>query len=275
VSLSWAGRRLWFEGPWHGAYRAFGASVLMALGGVWLTALAWDRSLPVPWWAAAAVWAIWMLSVPVAAWAHLHYRQHHVRLGPFKLIWKVSRRDFVKACSRSLAWAGVVALGAAGLNAMVLAGLLLKARVAGQAGVSMQALGVMAALSVVVMLALVWPHAQARLTNLVWSKTGNRHLRFRSEIRPEAYVKQFIKNAIRLVLTGGLYWPWAVVNLRRQRMQSLQVWSRVDAEVLLAHWPTHHNDTAPVAVPPVSVMPSEGPTASSLVATSGLHQVRA
>ena len=104
-----------------------------------------------------------------------------------------------------------------------------------------------------VWLLLVWAHVQGQLARLVWNKTGNRHVRFQSHLKVTSYVALFAKNGLRLVLTAGLYWPWAVVNLRRMRMQTLQVWSRVEPEVLLAHWSPRQSEGAPEAIAPESV----------------------
>ncbi|MEY4427315.1 MAG: hypothetical protein RLZZ182_4 [Pseudomonadota bacterium] len=274
-AVTWAGRRLWFEGAWHGVYRALGGSLLLALGGVWLTALAWDRSLPVPWWAAAGAWAAWMVSMPFGLWAHLKYRQEHLRLGPFQMLWKVNRADFMQVVARTLAWSAMVGTVLAGVGAFALALMLVWARMRGTGGVSAGALSALGGVLALAWLVAVVPFARARATNLIWSKTGNRHMRLRSEIPVRAHTLLSLKLALRLLLTAGLYWPWAVVVLRRARMQSMQVWSRVDVDVLLAHWPTWQGDTAPVAVSPVSVMSDEAPSASTLQQHSGLHRVRA
>jgi uncharacterized membrane protein YjgN (DUF898 family) len=277
-AVTWAGRRLWFEGAWHGVYRALGASVLLAVAGVWLTALAWDRSLPVPWWGAAGAWAAWMVSMPFGIWAHMKYRQEHLRLGPFQMVWKVSRADFVHLLARTAAWAALVAAVLVGVGALVLAALLMWARWRGQGGVSAGALSALGGSLLLAWLVAVVPFARARASNLVWSKTGNRHLRLRSEVRVRRHTVLSLKMALRLLLTAGLYWPWAVVVLRRARMQSLQVWSRVDVDVLLAHWPTWQGETAPVAISPVSVMQDEAvpsDSASTLQQFSSPHRVRA
>lgn len=94
----------------------------------------------------------------------------------------------------------------------------------------------MLALLSAAVLAAVVPYVQARLQNLVWSKTGNRSLRFRSRLSVQGYVLLQLRHALLLVLTLGFYWPWAVVASRRMRTEALTVWARVDTEVLKAHW---------------------------------------
>ncbi len=275
AALTWAGRRLWFEGELQGVYRAWSGSLLLALAGVWLTAVAWDPSMVVPWWWAATCWFAWVLTAPLAAWALLKYRQQHVRLGPFQLLWKVSRTEYVRACASSFSWGTGVLLVVGGVLFVVFALVLMRARMMGQSALPARTLWAMVGVWIFVTAGLVWPHVHAQMTNLVWNKTGNRHLRFRSSLSPRGYTTQFFKNALRMLVTFGLYWPWAVVNLRRQRMQALQVWSRVDRDVLLAHWPTHTHDQAPDAVSPVSVLTPEPSSASPLVAAQGLQRIRA
>jgi uncharacterized membrane protein YjgN (DUF898 family) len=255
ASVMWAGRRFWFDGHWQGMYRAFSASVMVAVAGVWLGAMAWQDARPVWWMAAVACWAVWVLSAPLAVWAYLQFRQQHLRLGPLQLLWKVPRSALWRWLGRTAAWAALVGLGLAGVASLVLAAGLVWARTMGSRGLPGGVVWVGAGLCVLALAAAVWPHAQAHLINLVWNKTGNRHLRFRSQIKVSAYVQVYAKNALRLVLTLGLYWPWAVVNLRRMRMHSLQVWSRVEPEVLLAHWSARQTEAAPLPVSPVSVMP--------------------
>lgn len=253
ASVMWAGRRLWFEGPWQGVYQSLFPSSLVAVAGVWLSALTWSQDRPVWWWAAPACWALWILTAPLAVWAYLRFRQQHVRLGPLQLLWKVGLRDFWGAMASSVGWAGVVSVVLLGLSAMALGALLIVVRTAGlslpSSRVGLAAVGVLAGL----WLLLVWPHVQGQLVRLVWNKTGNRHLRFQSYLKVSSYVSLFAKNGLRLLLTGGLYWPWAVVNLRRMRTQTLQVWSRVEPEVLLAHWSPRQSEGAPEAVSPESV----------------------
>jgi uncharacterized membrane protein YjgN (DUF898 family) len=255
ASVMWAGRRFWFDGHWQGMYRAFLGSVTVAMAGGWLSVLAWREARPMWGWAAVLCWALWVMTAPWAAWAYLQFRQQHLRLGPLQLLWKVPHSALLRWAGRTLAWSALVALGVAGVAALGLAGALVWSRAMGGQGLPSRWVWAGGLAGLALLTTLVWPYAQAHLINLVWNKTGNRHLRFRSQIKVPAYVQMYGKNALRLLVTLGLYWPWAVVNLRRMRMQSLQVWSRVEPEVLLAHWSSRQSEAAPLAVSPVSVMP--------------------
>ena len=230
-AVTWAGRSLWFDGPWSDLYRVSGMPLVLFLGGSWAMALASHQGLAHAGGVAAALLGLGLLCLPLTAWAFYRYRQQHIRLGPLRLRWKASRRDLWLTLGRSAAWAGMWAVLALCGMAVVLAawgswqGTLHRQAVAG-------ALGVAAA----VVLTLWVAELDAALLDAVWNHTGNRHLRFRTDLKRSAYARLFGRNALRVALTLGLYWPWAVVSVRRMRWQAMSVWSRVDAEVLMAYW---------------------------------------
>jgi len=230
ASLTWAGCHFRFDGPWPGLYRAVAASLVLGLLAVWAGVLAWQLALPGGWAWSGLLALMTLLSLPVAAWRFFSYRQPHIRLGPLRLTWKGSRAAMVQLTLNLMAavlWVGLagagVALGALG------AWRLLTGEPAAAAAPWLGALLVLALWSVVV------PLAEARLLNLVWNKTGNRHLRTRSRVHVPTYVRLYAGNLWRTVFTLGAYWPWAVVSLRALRMRSMAVWSRVDPDVLIAH----------------------------------------
>ncbi len=232
--ISWGGRRLSFEGQFAAVY---GALLLPLLGVVvmaWLAVGATGFQHPL-WWASLGfVSGVWLLGVPLFLWAYFRYRQHRVRLGPMRLLWKASQLAMLMLWARTAAWSVLVSVFLAGVGAVVLAVMLWAHWSTGH--------GVLLSLTVVlsaVMVAAVLPYVQARLQNLVWSKTGNRSLRFRSRLSVSGYVALQVRHAVLLLLTLGLYWPWAVVASRRMRTQAMVVWARVDPDVLKSHWPTY------------------------------------
>lgn len=232
--ISWDRRRLAFVGPCQGVYRALWAP--LAASGVlaWalLGVLAWHR--PATWLAWGMLAALWLMAVPAFATAWLLYRQRHVRIGPLSLVWQADRPAVYRLALRTLVWAGLASMVVLGASAMGVGAVrLLKGQLNAANLSALVALGTMLAL------AAVWPYAQARLQNLVWSKTGCRHLRFRSRLSVSDYVLLQLRHLLFLGLTGGLYWPWAVVASRRMRTEALTVWTRVDADVLKSRWPTH------------------------------------
>lgn len=248
-SLSWADRRLWFDGPWHGIYRAIALPLLAGLAAIWCTALGLkfdDKA----WLSAAGVLgAVWLLTCPLAVWAFLHYRQHHLRLGPLRLRWKASRGDIGLELLRVLGWAALM-LVTAGVCATWSA--FAWQRWGGALPTGAGLVLVCAVVAVATCAAL--PYAQARLSRAIWNTTGNRHLRVRNNLSVSGYVRLYMGNVLRLVSTLGLYWPWAAVALWGRRAHSLTLVSRVEPEVLLSYWSPRQSDAPPTLMssPPQS-----------------------
>lgn len=234
--ISWAGRRLSFDGGCAGVYGSLWPPLLGGGFLAWalMAVVAWCQ--PAGWLAWALAVGLWLLAVPTFLAVWLLYRQGHLRLGPLGLHWQADRPALRLAWGRTLFWAFLVSSFMLGLGACVVGVVVLRQGHLSVPGVSLT-VGVCAA----VMAAVVGANAQARLQNLVWRRTGCRHLRFRSQLSVSRYVALQVRNLFCLVLTAGLYWPWAVVASRRLRCEALMVWTRVDADVLKAHWPTHES----------------------------------
>jgi hypothetical protein len=229
--LSWARRRLGFAGRSRDVYRAVWPLLAGGLGLLWAGAAAWHWGQPLLWCAWGLGAATWLMCLPLATWGWLRWRQRQLRLGPWALWWTAPREGLVSVFWRTVVWLSLAGVFTAGL-------LLMGMGVVRWCGIS-PGPGVHALLAVP---ALLWAVAvrayiQARLQNLVWGKTGNRHVRFQSRLDVSAYVALQCRHALLLLCTAGLYWPWARLGAHRMRMQAITVWSRVEAEQLLAHWP--------------------------------------
>jgi uncharacterized membrane protein YjgN (DUF898 family) len=232
--ISWAHRRLSFDGLCQDVYRAMWAPLAGGCALAWLlmAAVIWHR--PGGWLAWGVVMALWLLAMPSFVWTWFRFRQHQLRVGPVKLVWKAAPSAVQMLFLRTLVWTMLTTVMSLGVAAVALA-LVLMAQ--GRLSLTSKAAVGMGALALVCM--AVRPYAQARLQNLVWSQTGNRYLRVRSKLSVSALVAQQCRHAGLLLITLGLYWPWAVVATRRLRTDALMVWSRVDADILKANWPTH------------------------------------
>ena len=232
--ISWAHRRLAFDAACQDVYRAMWAPLAGGGALAWLLMAVVIVRNPVGWVAWGAAAGLWLLAMPAFVWTWYLFRQRQLRLGPLHLWWKASRPAVLMMFVRTLAWATLATAFSAGLAAVGVAALLVargRLTFTGKLGIALAML--------MLVCAAVQPYAQARLQNLVWNQSGNRYLRFRSKLSVSAYVALQCKHALLLVLTLGLYWPWAVIATRRMRAQALTVWSRVDADVLKAHWPPH------------------------------------
>jgi uncharacterized membrane protein YjgN (DUF898 family) len=232
-AITWAGRRLSFDGPWLGIYKATLVPILLGLTALWALVMAAHGSIPKEGWVLCGLLGmLWLLHSPLGSWNYFNYRQTHIVMGPLRLLWKAPRVALWGAFGRTAAWALLAGLLVLGLGLLMLSAWLMLHR-----GITAKVLLTGAVLPAGLMATLVWPYLRARLMNAVWNKTGNRYLRFRSQMPVNAHVRLHAANMLRLVLSLGLYWPWAVVSVRRQCMVAIQVHSRVDPEVLLAHWP--------------------------------------
>jgi uncharacterized membrane protein YjgN (DUF898 family) len=63
----------------------------------------------------------------------------------------------------------------------------------------------------------------ARLQRLVWSHTRFGEVRFGSTIHATTLLGLLTRNLLLVVLTAGLYWPFAAVAIARYRVQSITV----------------------------------------------------
>jgi uncharacterized membrane protein YjgN (DUF898 family) len=237
--ISWGRQRLAFDARCQDVYRAMWAPLAGGGALAWLLMAAAIVSRPAGWLGWVLALALWLLALPTFVWAWFRFRQTHVRLGPLRLVWQGTRPAVQMVLVRTLVWAMLTSVVSAGLGAVVLAAVL---RLRGQVQAAEQV--TLALVCLLAVGAAVLPYAQARLQNLVWNKSGNRYLRFRSKLSVSGYVALQCRQALLVVLTLGLYWPWAVVASRRMRSHALQVCARVDADVLKAHWPAHKRSDA-------------------------------
>lgn len=72
----------------------------------------------------------------------------------------------------------------------------------------------------------------ARMQNLLWSRTGNRYFRFKSELSARRFMGLQFKNYFLIILTMGLYWPFAVVATKRMQIEAVDLKARIDLSTL-------------------------------------------
>ncbi|TAK92266.1 MAG: DUF898 family protein, partial [Aquabacterium sp.] len=89
--LSWAHRRVAFDGACQQVYRAMWAPLFG--GGVvaWLLMAAIAVRHPGNWIAWGGALALWLLAMPAFVWTWYVFRQRHLRLGPLHLLWKATK----------------------------------------------------------------------------------------------------------------------------------------------------------------------------------------
>jgi uncharacterized membrane protein YjgN (DUF898 family) len=86
----------------------------------------------------------------------------------------------------------------------------------------------------VVVLSFVGAFVGARLQNIVWNGTRSQHVSFASGLAVGALAKLTLKNWLLIVLTLGLYLPFAAVAMARLRLQAMSVGFATDPDVLVS-----------------------------------------
>lgn len=231
--MSWGRRPLALQARVRDVYRALGPPLGAAIALMWLAwALHLWRAPVIAWvgWALAVL--VWVASVPLWGWKLLRLRQTHARLGPLRLRWQAPRQAIWELTARSLSQSVLVAAFGLGAWAVVVS-------------VARAAWGGLPVEWVVGGLAMVLAHVvlcmgfglRARLHWLTWQHTGNRSVR--SRCRKSALDRGGVhaRQAALVLVTGGIYWPWAQVATWRACAQATVIRSRVGVRTLTRHWP--------------------------------------
>ncbi|KNZ34439.1 MAG: hypothetical protein AD742_02030 [Methylibium sp. NZG] len=250
ANTSWRGLRFRFMGTVAGAYKAM--LPLFVPGGLMLAALVGvPDELEPPMWYSAFVGVVTLASLLVLPWLWFklkHYQHQNYALGPLQTELRTGVWAFYKVFLKTAGvFLGVVAV-IVGLM-FVLGGLGLAS--VGMPGRSGAGLG--AAILASVLIGLVGllaiqivprPYFTSRMQNLLWSRTGNQSMRFRSKLRFRPLLMLTLKNWVLMLLTLGLYWPFAIVAVTRMRLEAVTVVTRVDPADLLEHARTNEGEAA-------------------------------
>jgi uncharacterized membrane protein YjgN (DUF898 family) len=113
---------------------------------------------------------------------------------------------------------------------------------AGSPGAGLVAAIGIASLAYVLLPLIVVPFATVGLQNLVWANTRSRNTRFRSELRYGALFKVNALNWLLIIVTLGLYWPFAQVRLARTRLDAMALQVKGDVDSWLARAEARRND---------------------------------
>ncbi len=212
ANSSWRGLRFGFDVPRAEVYRVCVPLLLIWTSGSVLAALGVEGG------ALIAAGLVFVLAMP---WAHARLKQlqhSHARFGDQGFSFEPAATPFYGLYAK-----GLVLLIVGGMLAALMAGLV--ASIVG--GGTRQAMGVstivMTLMIVLVIWLLTWPYFAARQQQIVWSHTHWGGVRFRGEMRGGTLWLLVLKQTVLVLLTAGLYWPFAAVALARYRVTSLVV----------------------------------------------------
>jgi uncharacterized membrane protein YjgN (DUF898 family) len=256
ANTGWRGLRLGFGGTRGQAYRALLPGfalglVVLVVGAISQVGLA-DAPKGKPpvlgaaTWAAASLPLLMLLALPWLLWLMRRYQHHHYILGaertqfsaPLKSFYGLGLRAFALSLLALLPMTAVV------FGFSFLAG----AMGAGKPSPNNQAMvffyGLAAGLiALAVFQMLVRPYITSRTQNLVWNHTHSQHLRFESQLRLRSLMGLTMKNWLLMIVTLGLYLPFAMVATARLRLGAVTVLSSMDPDALMAQ-PGQAHDAA-------------------------------
>jgi uncharacterized membrane protein YjgN (DUF898 family) len=237
ANTGWRGLRFRFTGARSGAYKVMLpwlaiALVFIATGFVFAPepghkpdpGQAWIGLLPL---------ALFVF-LPALLWLLRKYQHDHYALGEERAGFSVRMGSFYGVFTIA-ALMGIGILLAIGLVAAVALPAVFGGMRRGGLGLGNIVLVVLCvALVYVVLLALVGAYVGARLQNLVWNGTRSRHIGFASALGIGALARLSIRNWLLILLTLGLYFPFAAVAMARLKLEAVNVEFALDPDALVA-----------------------------------------
>jgi len=247
ANTGWRGLRLHFTGSRGGAYRAlapgFALALVLVAGTALLPAEGVEPGTPAQalgpgFWLVGLLPLLMALATPALLWLMRRYQQGHLALGAEETRFEVGMGRFYGLGLRVL---GLTMLAAfvAGLLAALLAfgsGMGGNAGGAGEPPSVANLLFMLVPVLVVfvVFQAAIGPYFISRLQNLVWNGTRSAHLRFESALRFRALAALTLRNWLLIVITLGLYFPFAAIATARLRLQAVALVSTLHPDALFS-----------------------------------------
>ncbi len=224
-NTSWRGLRLHFTGDVAGAYAAVLPPLLLtvvplALGGALGEPNANGRGIKLPAGFDAGIGAailIFVVTLPYFIWRLKRYQHSNYACGELRTEFRAGVGSFYGIALRTI---GVAILGGV---IMAAGGALFPSLVKAGGAVAVLFGALLVVFAVIFFNAFLKAYVQLSLQNLVWTRTGNRSLRFRSDLQLNRYVGVQVKNFVLIFLTLGFYWPFAVVATMRARTEAVSL----------------------------------------------------
>lgn len=171
-----------------------------------------------------------MLALPYFFWRFKKYQHGNIRYGQEQMEFRATAADYYRLGGQGLA--GTLIAGAV-VGAVVVVMYLWGVR-GGRHSLAAAFVVVPLLLTVLAVLGVTafksW--MQVQMFNLQWSRTGNNHLRLKAELPFRPYLFLQIRNYLLILVTLGLYWPFAVVATKRMALESMVLRSRIALDSL-------------------------------------------
>jgi uncharacterized membrane protein YjgN (DUF898 family) len=186
-----------------------------------------------------------LMAIPYFFWRLKRYQHNHYAWGPMQSEYRSEVGATYKVFGLTLLVVLLIAVVFVG------AAYLLMPSTVGSTRSWPRNLGLMAGLLIplffVFMVAInIVPRAYfiASMQNLLWSRTGNEHFRFKSDLSIGKFIGLQFKNWLLIVITLGLYWPFAVVATTRMQIEAMALKTRISLDALTSAARARENDAA-------------------------------
>lgn len=248
---SWRGLRFAFAGDTASTYRAllpgFGALILVLAASAALVPTPMPEGMaprpPSGFKIVVFVLAMALLAglLPLTLWLLKRWQHDHYQYASVRTRFTAAASAFYKLGGKAL---GLVLLITLALGIAVAA-----VGFGGGAGRARPLAALAVTLLLVVglygmLLFVLQPYLVSRLQNLIWNATESRSVGFRSTLRFGALARLMLLNGLLVLLTLGLYWPFAAIATARLRLQSVSVLARGDLDALVARGGRRSDDAA-------------------------------
>lgn len=237
ANTSWRGLRFQFTGTLPGIYKVFGKPMLgmVILGAVAGALMATKNTFGIIL-GVITLFGIYAL-LPYAYYCLKRYQHEHYAYAQLQTEFRATFGEVFKVFLKT-AGVGLGMLVIGGVLASLLASATLLGAVGSGAGGS-SSTAIMRALPILIVLGLLLqfvplPYFQSRMQNLLWTQTGSRLVRFKSELQFLPLFKQTVLNWVLIIVTLGLYWPFAQIALMRLKLQAISVHMRVNPDTLVS-----------------------------------------
>ncbi len=226
ANTSWRGLRFRFDGDLRGAYLAM--LPLFVPGAISLTGvLAEGRSAQTGDRIAAIAFLVTLGLFPLFFWRLKKYQHDHYALGQARTELDTGAGSFYALALKAVGVMLLVSLLAGAIGAVV-GGFGALALVFGGRGGRASATAIIAMvvlffLVYVAMIIVIYPYVTSRLQNLVWGRTRGALVEFGSDLRFGPLLRLTLKNWLLVLLTLGLYLPFAKVATARLRLDAMSV----------------------------------------------------
>jgi uncharacterized membrane protein YjgN (DUF898 family) len=184
-----------------------------------------------------------LLLLPYFFWRIKRYQHNHYAWGPLKSEYRSEVGATYKVFGLTLLLTiGIVALF--GIAMAVISPGLMRGGLRNNWGLIFLVAPVLVFLLIIAINIAPRAYLAASMQNLLWSRTGNPYFRFKSELKIGKFMVLQFKNWLLVMITLGLYWPFAVMATKRMQLEAVTLKTRVSLDQLSDAARARENDAA-------------------------------